>query len=134
MHRRVIHRTTERESHSVLSAGGGERRLLKRTAWTAEWAAAEDDRAPVWEASQHPIKRLRAEDGGIDAAAALYNRLGSRAEHAHALARRLYDICEQNQWAAEGYVYNQLHQEWDVIEKRAAALAEVGHARDLFSR
>ena len=73
-----------------------------------------------------------AEDGGIDAAAALYNRLGALAEPAHALARRLYDICEQNQWAAEGYVYNQLHQEWAMIEKRAAELAET--RADLFSR
>ena len=95
---------------------------------------AQDGPATVWEACQHLIKRLRAENGGIDAAATLYNRLGSRAEPAHALARRLYDICEQNQWAAEAYVYNQLHQEWDAIEKRAAALAESAKARDLFSR
>jgi putative DNA methylase len=115
-------------------ADGGVARLLKREELPDDWDPAEDHRATVWEACQHLIKRLRAEDGGIDAAAALYNRLGSRAEHARALARRLYDICDQNQWAAEGYVYNQLHQEWDIIEKRAAALAEVGQARDLFSR
>ena len=89
-------------------------------------------RATVWEACQHLIKRLTAEDGGIDAAAALYNRLGALAEPAHALARRLYDICEQRQWASEGRVYNQLHQEWDVIEKRAAELAKT--RADLFSR
>jgi len=29
------------------------------------------------------------------------------AEPAHALARRLYDICEQKRWAAEDRVYNQ---------------------------
>jgi putative DNA methylase len=115
-------------------ADGGVARLLKRDELTDDWDPAKDNGATVWEACQHLIKRLRAEDGGIDAAAALYNRLGSRAEPAHALARRLYDICEQNQWPAEGYVYNQLHQEWDTIEKRAAALAEAGHARDLFSR
>lgn len=115
-------------------ADGGVARLLSREELPNDWDPAEDDRVTVWEACQHLIKRLRAEDGGIDAAAALYNRLGSRAETAHALARRLYDICEQNQWAAEGYVYNQLHQEWDTIEKRAAALAESGQARDLFTR
>jgi putative DNA methylase len=115
-------------------ADGGVARLLKREELPEDWDPAKDNRATVWEACQHLIKRLRAEDGGIDAAAALYNRLGSRAEPAHALARRLYDICEQNQWAAEGYVYNQLHQEWDVIEKRAAALAEAGQPQDLFSR
>jgi putative DNA methylase len=114
-------------------AGGGVARLLKREELPDDWDPK--NRPPtVWEACQHLIKRLRAESGGIDAAAALYNRLGSRAEPAHALARRLYDICEQNQWAAEGYVYNQLHQEWDAIEKRAAALSQAGRARDLFSR
>jgi putative DNA methylase len=66
----------------------------------------------VWEACQHLVIQLTAEDGGIDAAARLYNELGALAGPARALARRLYDICEQNQWAAEGYVYNQLHQEW----------------------
>jgi putative DNA methylase len=115
-------------------ADGGVARLLKREELPDDWDPAGDNRATVWEACQHLIKRLRAEDGGIDAAAALYNRLGSRAEPAHALARRLYDICEQKQWATEGYVYNQLHQEWDTIEKRATALAEAGQPQDLFSR
>jgi putative DNA methylase len=115
-------------------ADGGVARLLKREELPDDWDPADDKRYTVWEACQYLIKRLRAEDGGIDAAATLYNRLGSRAEHARALARRLYDICEQNQWAAEGYVYNQLHQEWDAIEKRAAALAEAGQPQDLFSR
>jgi putative DNA methylase len=114
-------------------ADGGVARLLKREELPNDWDPANDNRVTVWEACQHLIKRLRAEDGGIDAAATLYNRLGSRAEPAHTLARRLYDICEQKQWATEGYVYNQLHQEWDTIEKRAAALAESGEARDLFT-
>jgi putative DNA methylase len=115
-------------------ADGGVARLLKHEELPEDWDPAKDSRTTVWEACQHLIKRLRAEDGGIDAAAMLYNRLGSRAEPAHALARRLYDICEQNKWAAEGYVYNQLHQEWDAIEKRAAAVAKAGEVQDLFSR
>lgn len=115
-------------------ADGGIARLLRREELEDRWDPAEAKHLTVWEACQHLIKRLRAEDGGIDAAAALYNRLGGIAEPAHALARRLYDICEQNQWAAEAYVYNQLHQEWDTIERRAAALAERGEPRDLFSR
>ena len=101
-------------------ASGGNARLLKRDELPDDWEPSADSSATVWEACQHLIKRLTAEDGGIDAAAALYNRLGALAEPAHALARRLYDICEQKQWASEGRVYNQLHQEWDVIEKRAA--------------
>jgi putative DNA methylase len=95
--------------------------------------AAEARIMTVWEACQHLIIQLTAENGGIDAAARLYNELGALAEPAHALARRLYDICEQKQWASEARVYNQLHQEWAVIEKRAAELAETGKRRDLFS-
>jgi putative DNA methylase len=112
-------------------AKGGDARLLKREELD-DWDATTDHRATVWEACQHLVKRLSAEDGGIEAAATLYNRLGALADPAHALARRLYDICEQKQWANEGRVYNQLHQEWAVIEKRAASLAET--SVDLFSR
>lgn len=112
-------------------ASGGDARLLKRSELEDDWDPT-TDRTTVWAACQYLIKRLTAEDGGVDAAAILYNRLGALAEPAHALARRLYDICEQKQWASEGRVYNQLHQEWDVIEKRAAELAET--RTDLFSR
>jgi putative DNA methylase len=114
-------------------ARAGDARLFKRDELPDDWDP-EDSRATVWEACQHLIKRLQAENGGVDAAAMLYNRLGSLAEPAHALARRLYDICEQKQWATEGYAYNQLHQEWETIEKRAAALAKAGEKGDLFSR
>lgn len=114
-------------------AEGGIARLLKREELQDSWDPARDNSATVWEACQHLIKCLRAEDGGIDAAAELYNKLGALADPVHALARRLYDICDQKQWASEGRVYNQLHQEWDVIEKRAAELAEIGSRRDLFS-
>jgi adenine-specific DNA methylase len=113
-------------------AKGGDARLRKREELPDNWDPSADHRCTVWEACQHLVKRLSAEDGGIEAAAALYNRLGVLAAPAHALARRLYDICEQRQWASEGRFYNQLHQEWDVIEKRAAALAET--SVDLFSR
>jgi putative DNA methylase len=115
-------------------ARGGDARLLTREELPDDWDPAKDARATVWEACQHLIKRLQAENGGVDAAAMLYSRLGSLAEPAHALARRLYDICEQKQWANEGYAYNQLHQEWETIEKRAAALAKAGERSDLFSR
>jgi len=115
-------------------AKAGDARLLKREELPDNWDPSVGHHRTVWEACQHLVKRLSAEDGGIEAAAALYNRLGALADPAHALARRLYDICEQMQWASEGRVYNQLHQEWDVIGRRAAELAEIGNRRDLFSR
>lgn len=115
-------------------AHGGSARLLKRSELPDDWDPIADKAPTVWEACQHLIKCLTAEAGGIDKAAALYNQLGALAEPAHALARRLYDICEQKQWASEGRFYNQLHKEWDAIEKRAAELAAAGGRRDLFSR
>jgi putative DNA methylase len=122
-------------------AKGGDACLVKRDEMNKRRAqlvekkgAAERRIATVWEACQHLIIQLTAENGGIDAASRLYNDLGALAEPAHALARRLYDICEQKQWASEGRVYNQLHQEWPVIERRAAELAEIANSRDLFSR
>jgi len=114
-------------------AKGGSARLKKRGELNEDWDPKTAKGATVWEACQHLIKRLNAEDGGVDAAAALYNRLGALAEPAHALDRRLYDLCEQKQWAAEGRAYNQLDQEWEAIERRAAALAETGQDRDLFT-
>lgn len=120
------------KSAGFFEAKGGDARLLKREELLDNWDPSAGHPGTVWEACQYLVKRLSAEDGGIDAAAVLYNRLGTLAEPAHALARRLYDICEQRQWASEGRFYNQLHQEWEVIEKRAAALAETGV--DLFSR
>jgi putative DNA methylase len=114
-------------------AAGGKARIKKRNELPNSWDPRTAKRATVWEACQHLIKRLNAEDGGIDTGAALYNRLGALAEPAHALARRLYDICEQKQWAAEGRFYNQLDQEWEAIERRAAALVETRQERDLLS-
>ena len=114
-------------------AAGGKARLKRRDELPNSWDPKTAKRATVWEACQHLIKRLNAEDGGVDTAAALYNRLGALAEPARALARRLYDICEQRQWAAEGRAYNQLDQEWEAIERRAATLAEADQERDLLS-
>jgi putative DNA methylase len=111
------------------SAHGGKARLLKRDELPDDWDPAKDNDATAWEACQHLIKRLTAEAGGLDAAAQLYNRLGALAEPAEALARRLYDICEQKKWDAEGRFYNQLHQEWPAIERRAA---ELSRSDDLF--
>lgn len=127
------------KSTGFFDAKGGDACLVtrdelkkRRTQLIERKGAIEARISNVWEACQHLIIQLTAEDGGIDAAARLYNELGALAEPAHALARRLYDICEQRQWASEGRFYNQLHQEWPVIEKRAAELTET--RADLFSR
>lgn len=115
-------------------ASGGKARLKKRAELPADWDPRTAKRVTVWEACQHLIKRLDAEQGGLERAAALYAKLGPLAEPAQALARRLYDLCEQRQWTAEARFYNRLYQEWDAIERRAAELGKSAGEPDLLSR
>ena len=113
----------------VLEAKGGDARLLRRADMPAGWDPRKDKRPTAWEACQHLIRRLEAEDGGIDAAAQLFAVLGDLAEPAHQLAFRLYDICEKKGWHAEGRPYNLLIQEWAEIENRAFALRDAPPAQ-----
>ena len=106
----------------VLAAKAGTARLLRRAEMPADWDPRKDKRLTAWEACQHLIRRLEAEDGGIAAAAQLFALLGDLTGPAHQLAFRLYDICEKKGWHAEGRPYNLLIQEWAEIENRAFAL------------
>jgi putative DNA methylase len=103
----------------ILEAKSGDVRLLRRAEMPAEWDPRKDKRVTAWEACQHLIRRLDAEDGGIDSAAQLFAILGNLTDPAHQLAFRLYDICETKGWHAEGRPYNLLIQEWAEIENRA---------------
>lgn len=69
---------------------------------------------------QHTARVLRAEDGGAEAAARLVAGMGSMAEAARLLAYRLHEIASQKGWAAEALVYNELAQDWTMLEERAA--------------
>lgn len=113
----------------VLEAKSGEARLLRRADMPADWDPRKDKRPTAWEACQHLIRRLEAEDGGIDAAAQLFAILGDLTDPAHQLAFRLYDICETKGWHAEGRPYNLLIQEWAEIENRAFALRDAPPAQ-----
>lgn len=113
----------------VLEAKAGNARLLRRVEMPADWDPRKDKRPTAWEACQHLIRRLEADDGGIDAAARLFAILGDLTEPAHQLAFRLYDICEKKGWHAEGRPYNLLIQEWAEIEKRAFALRDAPPAQ-----
>lgn len=110
------------ERAGVLEAKSGGARLLRRAEMPVDWDPRKDKRPTAWEACQHLIRRLEAEDGGVDAAAQLFAVLGDLAEPAQRLAFRLYDICEKKGWHAEGRPYNLLIQEWAEIENRAFAL------------
>lgn len=113
----------------VLEAKGGDARLLRRAELPADWDPREDRCPTAWEACQHLIRLLEAEDGGVDAAARLFAILGDLTEPAHQLAFRLYDICEKKGWHAEGRPYNLLIWEWVEIENRAFAFRGVPPAQ-----
>jgi putative DNA methylase len=113
----------------VLEAKGGVARLLRRVDMPTDWDPRKDKRPTAWEACQHLIRRLEAENGGIDAAAQLFAVLGDLTEPAHQLAFRLYDICEKRGWHADGRPYNLLIQEWAEIENRAFALRDAPPAQ-----
>jgi putative DNA methylase len=111
------------ERAGIFKTGEGQAQLMSRDQLPSDWSPETDRYATAWEACQHLIKRLEAADGGVDAAAALFAELGELAEPAHQLAFRLYDICNNKGWAAEAQPYNNLIQEWDVIDERALAFA-----------
>lgn len=109
------------ERAGIFKTGEGRAELMERGNLRADWSPRTDRFPTAWEACQHLIRRLEAADGGIDAAAALFAELGDLAEPAHQLAFRLYDICNNKGWAAEAQPYNNLIQEWPVIEERSRA-------------
>lgn len=106
----------------ILHSAAGKVRLLKRSEMPAGWDPRQDARVPVWEATQHLIRRL--EEQGESAAAALHHQLGPLADHAHDLAYRLYSICERKGWAEDARAYNGLVTAWPEISRLAAAVAE----------
>lgn len=106
----------------ILHSAAGNVRLLTRSEMPAGWDPRQDTRVPVWEATQHLIRRL--EEQGEPGAAALHHQLGPLADHAHDLAYRLYSICERKGWAEDARAYNGLVTAWPEISRLAAAVAE----------
>jgi putative DNA methylase len=75
----------------------------------------------IWLLTQQLTRAL--EKGGIKACAEIVASLiGSNAEHAKALAYRLYTIAERKGWAQEAYAYNSLVIAWPDIQSKAAEL------------
>lgn len=111
------------ERAGIFRTGEGKAELMERSNLKGDWSPGTDRYPTAWEACQHLIRRLESAEGGIDAAAALFAELGDLAEPAHRLAFRLYDICNNKGWAAEAQPYNNLIQEWPVIEERSRAFA-----------
>ena len=74
-------------SLGIVEAGGGRARLLSRDDLPDGWDPLSDDRVPVWEVTQHLIRRLETE--GEVSAARLFRQLGGMADSCKALAYRL---------------------------------------------
>ena len=90
-----------------------------------------DGRLTVWECAQHVARRLH--HGGELDAAALVARLGDRAAAAHALAYRLYGICDRKKLAEEGLIWNELVQIWPRLTELApSALGSTLRHEDVF--
>jgi putative DNA methylase len=103
------------ETAGILAAKGGKVKLLTRQELPDKWIPAEDERIPVWEATQHLIRTL--EQQGEMGAATLLMELGDKAENARDLAYRLYSICEAKGWTQEAIAYNSLVSSWSEISR-----------------
>ena len=103
------------ETAGILAAKGGKVKLLTRQELPAKWIPAEDERIPVWEATQHLIRTL--EQQGEVGTATLLMELGDKAENARDLAYRLYSICEAKGWTQEAIAYNSLVSSWSEIAR-----------------
>ena len=102
----------------ILHSTGGKVRLLTREELPDDWVPTGDTRVPIWEATQHLIKRL--EGAGEAAGADLLRALGAKGDACRDLAYRLYTACERRKWAEEARGYNALVVAWPEIARLAA--------------
>jgi len=108
------------EEAGILVARAGRVRLLSREELSDDWDPSTDSRVPVWEVTQHLVKRVW--DKGSEAEAAeLVRKVGGLAEAARDLAYRLYAICERRSWAEDALGFNALVASWPEIARKAAA-------------
>jgi putative DNA methylase len=105
------------ETAGIVAAKSGKVKLLTRQELPAKWIPAEDERIPVWEATQHLIRTLERQ--GEIGTATLLMELGERGENARDLAYRLYSICEAKGWTSEAIAYNSLVSSWSEISRLA---------------
>lgn len=101
----------------IVASRDGKVRLLCPRDLSPEWAPETDSRLTIWKMTHHLIRRL--DTGGEEAAAALVQKLGSKAETARELCYRLYLICDRKKRATEAMSYNTLVQSWPEIMRLA---------------
>ena len=107
------------ENAGVFRAKRGEASLIPRKEMPSEWSPDTDNILTDWECTQHLIRVLQDEHGGVEAAGKLLSKMDGKGDTALKLAHRLYHICEQKNWMQEALGYNQLAQEFSSIEESA---------------
>ena len=112
---------TGMEESGIVESGGGKVRLLARNELPHDWDPVADLRTPIWEATQHLVKRLETE--GEASAARLLRRMGGLGESAQLLAYRLYTVCERTKPNLAG-PYNALVASWSEIQRLAKEAAD----------
>lgn len=112
------------ERAGVIVGGRGKVRLRRRDELDPAWDPRADRRLTDWECAQHLVRAMTAEaGGGAVEAARLVQAMGSaRAEHAGALAYRLYSAAERKGWTEEALAYNILVTSWPQIQGEALKL------------
>ena len=105
----------------ILVSGGGAVRLLSRDELSDSWDPVTDLRTPVWEATQHLVKRLETE--GEASAARLLRQLSGLGESAQLLAYRLYTVCERTRPNLAG-PFNAFVASWPEIQRLAREAGE----------
>lgn len=102
----------------VLYAEKGVVHLLTREEIPAKVDHAE---SIIWLLTQQ-LTQAMASGGVVACAKIITDMFGANAEHAKALAYRLFTIAERKGWAQEAYAYNSLVIAWPEIQAKAAEL------------
>ena len=102
----------------ILEATAGRARLLRRDELDPTGPLKPTIVSRSGNAHRHVARRH--EDGGEVPAAALVARLGDRAAAAHALAYRLYGICDRKKLSDEALVWNELVTIWPRLTERGS--------------
>ena len=111
----------EVERAGIISATGGNVRLIKRDQYQDDWDPNYDKKLCIWESTQHLIRRLELQ-GEKEAAKLLfklkniYGR-GDLTSNCKSLAYILFNHCEKTNQAEEARSYNSLINSWTELEK-----------------
>ena len=102
----------------ILHAQKGVVRLLTREEISKTVNASEP---VIWLLTQQ-LTRAMETDGVEGCAKIVVSMFGSNAEHAKALAYRLFTIADHKGWAQEAYAYNSLVIAWPEVQSKAAEM------------